>query len=130
MEARRPLIEGLAQAIWRFWYRAWCWLLLMLLAPFWAYTRAQMIRAQQDRFAAQEALQEAAYRHLDTTFLRLEAALADRRVLELDSWEARVAADEALRAFLRRLVAIEAVPLPVDAEPTIGNETDEARAAD
>ena len=95
-------------AVWRLWYDAWCWLLAWLCAPAWAFSSARRVRAARDYFAEARALQEAAYRHMAETFLRLEDAEAERRTLELASPAASASADAALSAFYQRLVGYDA----------------------
>ena len=79
----------------------------MLCAPFWAFDAERQVQRQRNLFACERAAQEAAYRHLRETMIRIEDAFADRWTLEIQDPIAEQSADSALNAFLRRLAEIE-----------------------
>lgn len=99
--------RGLVWGLWSAWYSLWCWGLAMLLAPAWALGAAIQRRRLADLFRDEEAAGEAAYCHLRRLREQIETAESQRRFMDLGSNDAVAADDAALRAFLRRLAAIE-----------------------
>jgi hypothetical protein len=96
-------LDAVARGIHAAW--AWCW--FVGLAPFAGLRQALAVRRELAAYASLDAAQLALLQHVQLVFYRLEEASANRRLLELDSRAAHQAADEALLAYYRAVIAME-----------------------
>ncbi len=95
--------DALAGAI----HAAWAWWWFVTLAPYWGLRQARIVRRELAAYAALDAAQIALLQNMQGVFYRPEEASANRRLLELPSPAAHQAADEALLAYFRGVIALE-----------------------